>query len=145
MENIIYYSASNNGFYFEEDKTAFIDGAGWPYDAKEISQRWYNYLLNGQAKGKRIAVNEYGQPVLTIPVQDYVSQASREKASRLREATIAFTPLQDAVDIGIATTDEISFLNKWKEYRVEVYRVDVSKAPEIIWPTVPAPTNNLSK
>jgi hypothetical protein len=137
MDNKIYYSACNNGFYFEEDKAAFIDGTGWPEDAKEISQRWYNYLLTGQAAGKLITPDKYGLPVLVAPVVDYVGAAETEKSQRLAEATTKIAPLQDAVDLGIATDDEVAQLNAWKTYRVEVNRIDTSTAPDITWPVPP--------
>ncbi|ECW0880022.1 tail fiber assembly protein, partial [Salmonella enterica subsp. enterica] len=43
-------------------------------------------------------------------------------------------PLQDAVDLGIATDDEKAQLDEWKKYRVLVNRVDTS-APS--WPDKP--------
>ncbi|WP_161527554.1 tail fiber assembly protein, partial [Escherichia albertii] len=46
-------------------------------------------------------------------------------------------PLQDAVDLGIATEEEISLLAEWKKYRVLLNRVDTSTAPDIEWPALP--------
>ncbi|HHC0857871.1 TPA: tail fiber assembly protein, partial [Salmonella enterica] len=43
-------------------------------------------------------------------------------------------PLQDAVDLVIATDEEKSQLAEWKKYRVLVNRVDTSN-PD--WPDVP--------
>ena len=137
MENIIYYSASKNGFYFEEDKAAFIDGVGWPADAQIISNKWYQHLIAGQASGRQITANQYGQPILITPPVDYIGAADSEKTQRLAEATAKIAPLQDAVDLGIATDDEVAQLNAWKTYRVEVNRVDTSTAPDITWPVPP--------
>ncbi|MBB7069510.1 tail fiber assembly protein [Escherichia coli] len=47
-------------------------------------------------------------------------------------------PLQDAVDLEIATDEETSLLAAWKKYRVLVNRVDTSVAQDIEWPTSPA-------
>ncbi|EJR8196736.1 tail fiber assembly protein, partial [Escherichia coli] len=47
-------------------------------------------------------------------------------------------PLQDAVDLEIATEEEKSFLASWKRYRVLLNRVDTSIAPDIEWPVIPA-------
>lgn len=141
MKNKVFYSAANNGFYFEVDKTAFVSGAGWPDDAREISERWYNYLLNGQAKGKLIVPDEYGYPVLAEPPAptqgELIAMATSKKTSLLSAAGEAIAPLQDAVDLGIATSDEIAALEHWRLYRVLLNRVDVSCAPEIDWPKVP--------
>ncbi|MEQ5327000.1 tail fiber assembly protein [Proteus sp. fly-1008] len=64
-------------------------------------------------------------------------KAESEKASLIAEATIKISPLQDAVDIGNATDSEVSMLRSWKEYRVNVNRVDSSLAPDIEWPQKP--------
>ena len=45
--------------------------------------------------------------------------------------------LQDAVDADIATDGEAALLASWKNYRVLLMRVDVTKAPDIEWPTPP--------
>ncbi|ECA4282321.1 tail fiber assembly protein, partial [Salmonella enterica subsp. enterica serovar Stanley] len=44
-------------------------------------------------------------------------------------------PLQDAVDLDIATDDEKAQLDEWKKYRILVNRVDTSN-PD--WPEKPA-------
>ncbi|TXU80301.1 tail fiber assembly protein, partial [Enterobacter roggenkampii] len=42
---------------------------------------------------------------------------------------------QDAVDAGIATDEETAALVEWKQYRVLLMRVDITKP---VWPTPPA-------
>ncbi|HGH8121163.1 TPA: tail fiber assembly protein, partial [Enterobacter kobei] len=46
--------------------------------------------------------------------------------------------LQDAAELGIATEDESAELLEWRKYRVLLMRVDISKAPDINWPEIPA-------
>lgn len=46
-------------------------------------------------------------------------------------------PLQDAVDLEIATEEETSLLEAWKKYRVLLNRVDTSTAQDIEWPALP--------
>lgn len=46
-------------------------------------------------------------------------------------------PLQDAVDLDMATEEEIAKLREWKIYRVKLSRIDVSKSPDIDWPPEP--------
>ncbi len=46
-------------------------------------------------------------------------------------------PLQDAVDLEIATEEENSLLEARKKYRVLLNRVNTTTAPDIEWPTVP--------
>ncbi|ECJ2365403.1 tail fiber assembly protein [Salmonella enterica subsp. enterica] len=76
----------------------------------------------------------------------WVNDEAAEAAARLREAegtknrllqiaSEKIAPLQDAVDLDIATDDEKAQLDKWKKYRVLVNRVDTSN-PD--WPEQPA-------
>ncbi|EAB1658520.1 tail fiber assembly protein [Salmonella enterica subsp. diarizonae serovar 35:k:e,n,x,z15] len=76
----------------------------------------------------------------------WVNDEAAEAAARLREAegtknrllqiaSEKIAPLQDAVDLDIATDDEKTQLDKWKKYRVLVNRVDTSN-PD--WPEQPA-------
>ncbi|HFD8256711.1 TPA: tail fiber assembly protein [Salmonella enterica] len=75
----------------------------------------------------------------------WVKDEAAETAARLREAegtksrllqmaSEKIAPLQDAVDLGLATDDEKAQLDEWKKYRVLVNRVDTSN-PD--WPDVP--------
>ena len=79
----------------------------------------------------------------------WVKDAEAEKLFRIREAEETknnlmqvasehIAPLQDAVDLEIATEEENSLLEAWKKYRVLLNRVDTSTAPDIEWPTSPA-------
>lgn len=59
-------------------------------------------------------------------------------AAEMDDANRAMAPLQDAVDISIATDEETARLTQWKKYRVMLSRIDVSAAPDISWPVKPA-------
>ncbi|EGJ7432493.1 tail fiber assembly protein [Escherichia coli] len=62
---------------------------------------------------------------------------NRKKTNLMAAAQVAIYPLQDAVDLGIATDEESAMLLAWKKYRVLLMRVDTSKAPDIEWPPQP--------
>ncbi|EDJ3944503.1 tail fiber assembly protein [Salmonella enterica subsp. enterica] len=75
----------------------------------------------------------------------WVKDEAAETAARLREAegtksrllqmaSEKIAPLQDAVDLGLATNEEKNQLAEWKKYRVLVNRVDTSN-PD--WPEQP--------
>ncbi|EKN9113267.1 tail fiber assembly protein [Salmonella enterica] len=75
----------------------------------------------------------------------WVKDEAAETAARLREAegtksrllqmaAEKIAPLQDAVNLGLATDDEKVQLDEWKKYRVLVNRVDTTN-PD--WPDVP--------
>lgn len=61
-------------------------------------------------------------------------QAEAKKAELLSAAAAEIAPLQDAVDLDMATDEEKAQLLAWKKYRVLLNRVDTSN-PE--WPERP--------
>ena len=66
-----------------------------------------------------------------------IREAEETKNSLMQVASEHIAPLQDAVDLEIATEEENSLLEAWKKYRVLLNRVDTSTAPDIEWPAVP--------
>ncbi|WHU84816.1 tail fiber assembly protein [Pantoea agglomerans pv. betae] len=82
----------------------------------------------------------YSDGVFTAPVTESENAAliaSSRLAAEMDEANRTIAPLQDAVDISIATDEEITRLTEWKRYRVELSRIDTSKAPDIEWSVKP--------
>lgn len=145
MAERIFYSATTNGFYPYSLFDEYTKAGSMPSDLIEITERWYNYLLDGQSGGKMITPNEYGSPVLSdppAPTKDEIIAAAEAQKQRLSvDATAAVAPLQDAVDLGIATQTEVSQLQEWKKYRVLLNRVNTSTAPNIEWPSLPTEIN----
>ncbi len=81
--------------------------------------------------GENITVREY-------TAEELIAQASVKRNSLMTFANSATPPLQDALDIGDATEEELTLLKAWKTYRVLLNRLDLSTAPDIIWPEIPA-------
>jgi len=82
----------------------------------------------------------YSDGLFTAPVTDAENAeliASSRLAAEMDAANRTIAPLQDAVDISIATDEEITRLAEWKRYRVELSRIDTSNAPDIEWPVTP--------
>jgi len=73
----------------------------------------------------------------TTEAENAVLIASSRLAAEMDVANRTIAPLQDAVDISIATDDETTRLSEWKRYRVALSRIDTSKAPDIEWPVMP--------
>lgn len=63
--------------------------------------------------------------------------AEQKKNALLDQAAAALVPLQDAVDVDDATAEELAKLKAWKKFRVALNRLDLSTAPDIVWPEVP--------
>lgn len=141
MSERIFYSATTNGFYPYALIDDYTSAGNWPEDAVEITERWYSYLLEGQSVGKVIIANEYGSPELSDPPlpteKELIAQAETNKSFLMTKANEVLAPLQDALDLGLATNEEKELLFAWKTYRVLLNRVDTSAAPQIVWPRVP--------
>lgn len=64
---------------------------------------------------------------------------ARNSATRdmlLSAAAARIAPLQDAADLGVATSAESLALTSWKQYRVAVNRIDLTAASPV-WPAMP--------
>ncbi|WP_336795701.1 tail fiber assembly protein [Erwinia aphidicola] len=136
-----FYSAKNNGFYPDVLRDEYEQAGSWPDDLVEISDETYNALFDGQSAGKVITAGDDGHPVLTNPApptdEELIAQADSRVKSLMAYATSAIAPLQDAEDLGMQTDDEAAMLKAWKKYRVQLNRVDTSRAGAIDWPEVP--------
>ncbi|EFW11286.1 putative phage tail assembly protein, partial [Serratia symbiotica str. Tucson] len=69
--------------------------------------------------------------------EQLVSSADYQREQWLIKAGMTIGPLQDAVDLDIATEEEHARLTEWKHFRVAVYRIDPTLAPDIDWPEPP--------
>ncbi|WP_313471694.1 tail fiber assembly protein [Atlantibacter hermannii] len=76
-------------------------------------------------------------PVAPPSHAQLVAAAEQEKQYRLTVANNQIAPLQDAVDLDMATEQEAADLLAWKKYRIQVNRVSTENAPEIEWPDKP--------
>lgn len=72
-----------------------------------------------------------------ISKEQLIQEVEQRKQLLLVEASGVITPLQYAVDLGIATDKEAMTLNDWKKYSVYLSRVDPLTAPDIDWPEKP--------
>ncbi|MGJ0639177.1 tail fiber assembly protein [Xenorhabdus bovienii] len=66
-----------------------------------------------------------------------IRQTEQRKSNLQQQADFVIKPLQDAVDLGIATDAEKSALTEWRQYRVLLSRIDCTTAPDITWPGQP--------
>lgn len=82
----------------------------------------------------------YSGGVFSAPAteaENAVLIASSRLAAEMDVANRTIAPLQDAVDISIATEEEIARLAEWKRYRVALSRIDTSDRQGIVWPHKP--------
>lgn len=80
----------------------------------------------------------YEQPdVMAMPNSREDVYAERDRL--LSIAALRIAPLQDAIDLGDASSDESLALTRWKQYRVSVNRVDQQDGfpVSVKWPDQP--------
>lgn len=63
--------------------------------------------------------------------------AQEERDRLLDLAALRIAPLQDAVDLDDASAADIALLKRWKQYRVNIHRLDLT-AESIAWPEPPS-------
>lgn len=66
-----------------------------------------------------------------------VKNAELKKAELLIMAGAIISPLQDAVELGIADNEESNLYDAWRKYRVLLNRVDPLLVPNLDWPEQP--------
>ena len=124
-----FYSAKNNAFYPLELKPLYKD---WPDDCMAVDDAIYKEF-SGSPNNDRIRIA--GDNGLPAWQQIDKSEAITYRKKRLLfVAAEAIAPLQDAVDLNMATSEEINLLSEWKMYRVLLNRVNTDN-PE--WPESP--------
>ncbi|MEQ1974492.1 tail fiber assembly protein [Xenorhabdus sp. SGI240] len=146
-----FFNAPTYAFYDSEINTAIPD------TAIEITDELCNQLFQDQATGKTIVADTNGYPITVAQpptpahtwngsewVADmeeatrwYVKRAGEQKQNLMTQAANAIAPLQDAIDLDMATDAEKSALTTWRKYRVLLNRVDCATAPDIQWPEQP--------
>ena len=139
----IYFSKIENGFFAESLKQDYIAAGSWPDDAVELTEKEAEtYMAKTPPEGKSLSGNNKGRPVWVdippLPHAELVEQAEAQKQYLLSEAAESIAPLQDAVELDMATPEEESALKEWKKYRVMLNRVDTSLGADVVWPTPPA-------
>ncbi|MCC8379571.1 tail fiber assembly protein [Xenorhabdus sp. PB30.3] len=136
------YSAKTNAFYLNGLKQRYIECETWPDDGIDVSEAVFNkFAGNMPPMGKMRIAGADGLPAwgdIPPPTPEARQRwAEQDKQRLMAQASKAIAPLQDAVDLGMATPIEKTTLMAWRKYRVLLNRVDCSAAPDIHWPTQP--------
>lgn len=119
VENIVLWDGEGDIFddYIKVELSDDVEcGIGWAYE-----------------NGEFIAPTE-----MEKTKDELITEAESQKQSLIYEANTKISVLQDAVDLEMATEEEVALLKEWKKYRVLLNRVDTSTAPDIEWPEKPS-------
>lgn len=127
---MLYYSASENGFY--DDK---IHGENMPGDVVEIPEAQHQALLSGQSEGQRIAPDEDGYPVLEEVAYDFGEWLDLVVRTQ-RDARLAASDMYMLSDYPITEIKR----GDWATYRQALRDLPTSLAvivDPIPWPAEP--------
>jgi len=130
-----YYIAAIRGF--DHSETA-------PTGSVFVSDEAFQALFEGQSAGASIVPDRQGFPVLvsapSLTPAELVAIAQARRDELLATAALRIAPLQDAVDIELASDAEASALKAWKLYRVYLNRIELQDdfPAEIEWPIAPS-------
>lgn len=140
-----FYSASDNAFYISDELSLYVAAGSLPRDLKPVTEQTFTeFALALPPEGKTRAVDPHGLPtwVDEPPLQDEVKIArnTEKRDSLLRIAAERIAPLQDAVDLDLATVEEAARLLAWKSYRIALNRLDSQEGYPLLvdWPEQPA-------
>lgn len=129
-----YFDPASGGFY-SDGRTDIPEGA------IEVSEQRREELL---LAGLPIIANASNELEVVYPAppttEQLAARAISERTRLLQIATLEIAPLQDAVDVGIASETEQTKLTAWKVYRVHLSRIEQQlQYPHTIeWPESPA-------
>ncbi|CDG89661.1 tail fiber assembly protein [Xenorhabdus bovienii] len=137
-----FYSAKENQFYPYELKKDYINAGSWPDDGIDVTDDVYSeFVGNMPSKGKVRIAGDDGLPawgdIPPLTQAERTRQSEVEKQQLMSRAREKIAPLQDAVDLGIATEAERLALNEWRKYRVMLNRIDCTMSLDIKWPEQP--------
>lgn len=136
-----YFSATTLWFYDMTEKAKYEAGIGWPADAVEITAEEIATFTGSPPEGYQLSHASDGKPAWSkIPpptVAELTAAAATLKAARIQEAADILAPLQDAVDLEMATDDEKARFDEWRRYRVLLMRIKPELVDDINWPIPP--------
>ena len=128
MNTIVWDGPEESPMEFEEGVTYAIMPDG---DGNYPSAGW---LYNGEIFTAPPLTDEE----IAAQAQQKIDNNLAMKSSLIAQATIAIDPLQDAIDLEVATDEEIELLKAWKQYRIAVNRIDGYTEENIVWPAQPS-------
>lgn len=135
------FSKGNNAFYPLSMKADYEASNTWPEDGITVDATVFMEFTGPAPEGKMRGSNKQGEPswvdVPPLTKEESIAQANGLKNTLRNIADSAIAPLQDAVDLDMATDEESAALTAWKKYRVLLNRIDTSVAPGISWPSAP--------
>lgn len=140
--NMTYYREKDTGdvWAYDDEQMLVVNRINEPdFDNEKEHIPAIFFEINEKIKGMKKMTAKEVDAHINPPVtkEQMTAEAEAKKQTLIAEAATAIAPLQDAVDLDMATSEEDARLKEWKEYRVMLTRVDTSSVPDITWPVKP--------
>jgi len=105
------------------------------------NQEYAEMAIKANAEGKELKC-ENGKLILVDPEpmqlsdEQIIAQNQQIKESLLKEANVEIDILNDKIEFDDATDEDIAMLKKWKLYRINLKKLDISDI-NVIFPIKP--------
>lgn len=127
-------SVSTGGFYLLSNKYRYVSAGAWPKDIVEISNAYKDTLLTGVNTGKKLAINNNGDVILTDPSNEEqaMTLAASIRTTRDELADRTSREINRLEDAGTDASD-------WRQYRIALRNVPEQDGfPfDVVWPEAP--------
>lgn len=133
------YSPSENLFYAKD----WIENYGdsYPDDAIDVDESVFIEYTSAAPLGKIRIVGKKGMPQWAdeppLTHEQQIDVAESQKQALIAEVTSETEMLRIKHSLKRIKPAELELLNAWLDYLDELEAVDVSTAPDIIWPVKP--------
>lgn len=108
------------------------NGDVYAYDDDQVTEGWVKSNLIKMTKKE---VEDHINPPVTK--EELIAEAEARKQALITDVNTETQMLQTKLALGRIKDDEKVRLNAWLDYLDELEAVDVSTAPNIIWPVKP--------
>ncbi|MFK3810666.1 tail fiber assembly protein [Escherichia coli] len=139
-----FYSPSRNAFYNRELKSDYYDALdAWPDDCIEVSDAVYQEFYLGYREGYKMVAGTDNQPSWEerppLTNEEQGEQAEMMKQMRINEANNLINEKQwpSKLQLGRLNEMETTRFNAMLDYLELLENINVSDAPDIVWPLSP--------
>lgn len=113
----------------------------WPDDIKPVDDDVMEKFADTPPSGMRLGADKKGNPawvdISPLTHTELVEQAEAKKRYLISEVETETAMLRTKLALKRIKPDEEALLISWLDYLDELDTVDVSTAPDIIWPVKP--------
>lgn len=140
-----YYSATTNSFYAAGLYEDYVAAESWPADAREVSDLVFSTFSAPSDNGMVRSCNADGEPCWierpALTQAEEVAEAEVKRNALLNQAQETILNWQSELTLGIISDEDKELLILWLNYIKQLQALDISHAPDIIWPDEPELSN----